>query len=905
MPPLSTSTGIPVNAVAGFVQMLQRLLDDTDASHVAVILDAARRTFRNDLYPAYKAHRPPAPEDLIPQFGLIREALVAMNVAWIEQDGYEADDLIATYARLAVEQNFDEVTIVSSDKDLMQLIGPKVGLWDAMKNKSIGRDEVMEKFGVPPEQVTQVQALIGDPSDNVPGVPGIGVKTAAQLIGEFGSLDDLLAQAHTIAQPKRRQTLLDNAEAARLSFKLVTLETHVPGDHDIQAFAKRAVDLPAFVAFLEKLEFRRLLAHLKARYPVLAEAMLDKAHAAPTVLSPVVAPIAYELIQTPERLAWWVAEATRRGSVAVDTETTGLNPHSAKLVGVSLALAAGQACYIPLRHISPQGVSDLLSPTPPPPQIPLVQIPLAEALALLAPLLADPAVLKIGHNIKYDMHILAGEGLSIAPLDDTMVLSYCLDGGQHGHGMDELAMLHLAHQTISFAEVCGTGKAEITFDRVPLDKALAYAAEDADVTLRLHELFRQRLVKEHMVTVYETLDRPLIPVLQAMEAAGVVVDAAALVELSDYFGRRMVDLEGEIHHLAGESFNVGSPKQLGEILFDKMNLPGGKKGKTGAWGTPAEVLDDLAGQGHPLPVKVLEWRTLQKLKSTYSDALIREINPRTGRIHTSFAMTIASTGRLSSTDPNLQNIPIRSEEGRKIRRAFIAAPGTALLSADYSQIELRLIAHVAGVAALQEAFHSGADIHAATASQVFGVPLVGMDPMLRRQAKAINFGIIYGSSAFGLARQLGIERGEAARFIEAYFARFPEILTYMERVKKEARDHGFVRTPLGRKCFTPGIRDKNPNVRGFAERQAINAPIQGGAADIIKRAMIALPPALAEAGLQSRMLLQVHDELVLEVPLAEAEHATNTVKRVMESAAILDVPLIAEAGLAASWAEAH
>lgn len=903
MPPLSTSTGIPVNAVAGFVQMLQRLLDDTDASHVAVILDAARRTFRNDLYPEYKAHRPPAPEDLIPQFALIREALVAMNVAWLEQDGFEADDLIATYARLGVEQGFEEVTVVSSDKDLMQLIGPKVALWDAMKNKVIGREEVIEKFGVPPEQVIEVQALIGDASDNVPGVPGIGVKTAAQLIGEFGSLENLLAKADTIPQPKRRQALLDNAELARISYRLVTLDAFVPDVPEIATFAKRAVDLPSFVAFLEKLEFRRLIAQLKARYPVLAGAMAEQT-AADEAGKPAPVPTAetrYELIQTAERLGWWVAEATRRGVVAVDTETTGLNPFTSKLVGVSLALGLGEAAYIPLYHVSPDGEGDLLSPAKPPPP----QIPLTEALALLGPLLADPSVLKVGHNIKYDMHILAGEGLTVSPIDDSMVLSYVLDGGSHGHGMDELADLHLAHKTIAFSDVCGSGKGQITFDRVPLDKALAYAAEDADITLRLHTLFRQRLVKERMVTVYETLDRPLIPVLSDMEALGIKVDAPFLATLSLDFGRRMEELEQEIYLLAGEEFNVGSPKQLGEILFDKMSLPGGKKGKTGAWGTPAEVLDDLAAQGHPLPVKVLEWRTIQKLKSTYSDSLVREINPATGRIHTNFAMTIASTGRLSSSDPNLQNIPIRTEEGRKIRRAFVAAPGHQLLSADYSQIELRLIAHVAGVKALTEAFHSGADIHAATASQVFGVPIAGMDPMLRRQAKAINFGIIYGSSAFGLARQLGIERGEAARFIEAYFARFPEILTYMERTKKEAHEFGYVRTPLGRKCFTPGIRDKNPNMRAFAERQAINAPIQGGAADIIKRAMIALPPALADAGLQTRMLLQVHDELVLEVPDAEAERAVVVVKSVMESAAVLDVPLIADAGLATSWAEAH
>lgn len=895
LPPLTRSDGTPVNAVQGFTSMLLKLLNETDASHVAVIFDAARKTFRSDIYPEYKAHRPPPPEDLVPQFALIRDAVRAMNLPCIERETFEADDIIATYARLAVEQGY-EVTIVSSDKDLMQLVNGHVGLWDAMKNRPIGRDEVIAKFGVPPEQVVDVQALCGDSVDNVPGVPGIGVKTAAQLIEQYGTLENLLEHTAEIKQPKRRQTLEENRDKALISKKLVLLDDHVPVEHAVDDFAVKDPDPQRLIDFLETMEFRRLVAQVQAKA---GAAVTAEAGAAAALTAPP-EKIDYDLVQDADALRRWVAEAMRLGCVAVDTETDSLNPRTGNLVGFSLALEPGKACYVPLRHINPQGDGDLLGGGGDAPK----QIPVAEAVEILRPMLADPGTLKVGHNIKFDLHVLAKEGLTVSPVDDTMVLSYVLDGASHGHGMDELAQLHFAYECITYKSLCGSGAKAITFDKVPLADALRYAAEDADVTLRLHRLFKRRLIDERMVAVYETLDRPLVPLLFAMEAEGIKVDAFKLKELSQDFAARMAEHEKACHELAGEAFNVGSPKQLGEILFDRMSLPGGKKSKSGQYTTSAEVLEELAAQGHDLPARILEWRSVQKLKSTYTDALVRDLDDAS-RVHTTFSQTVTTTGRLSSSDPNLQNIPVRTDEGRKIREAFVAEPGHVLLSADYSQIELRLVAHVAGIQALRDAFEAGQDIHAITASQVFGVPVDGMDPMVRRRAKAINFGIIYGISAFGLARQLGIARGEAQGFIDAYFDKFPEIRAYMERTKEEARTHGFVRTALGRKCFTPGIREKNPNLRAFAERAAINAPIQGGAADILKRAMIALPPALTEAGLKARMLLQVHDELVFEVPEAEAEATATLVKRVMEGAARLDVPLVVETGIAKTWAEAH
>ncbi len=904
LPMMTRPDGVPVNAVYGFTSMLMKLMQEQEADHLAVIFDAGRTTFRSEIYPDYKAHRPEPPEELVPQFALIREAVRAFNVPCVELPGFEADDLIATYARLAREQGA-RVTIVSSDKDLMQLVGEGVEMFDPLKNRVIGPAEVFEKFAVGPDKVVDVQALAGDSTDNVPGVPGIGIKTAAQLITEFGDLESLLAAAATIKQPKRRESLLANADLARISRRLVELRRDVPVPEPLEGFGLRAPDRDTLLAFVAAQGFRsiksRIEQHLSNGSTAAAAATAPVAAEAPAEAPPPAVEKAYELILTAGDLSRWVAQAREAGVVAVDTETTGLDPLRCALVGISLATAPGRACYIPLLHDSGPAQGDLLGgavaagPT---------LLPKAEAVRLLRPLLEDPAVLKVGHNIKFDLQVLAGAGLAVSPIDDTMLLSYVLSCGLHGQGMDELAERTLGYRTIPFSEVCGSGRNQITFERVPLAKALDYAAEDADITLRLHQAYKPRLAPERLTTVYETLERPLVPVLAAMERRGILVDKAELQAISGEFAGRLAELERDICALAGQDFNVGSPKQLGEILFETLGLPGGKKGKTGAYATGAEVLEQLAEQ-HPLPQKVLDWRQLAKLKSTYADALVEQINPATGRVHTSFSMAGTSTGRLASSDPNLQNIPIRTAEGRRIRRAFIAPPGHSLLSADYSQIELRLVAHVAGIEGLKQAFHQGEDIHAITASQVFGVPVAGMDPMVRRQAKAINFGIIYGISPFGLARQLGISNGEAKAYIEAYFARYPEIRAYMEDAKRQARDLGYVTTLFGRKCFIQGGEQKNPAMRAFAERAAINAPIQGGAADIIKRAMIRLQPALDAAGLSARMLLQVHDELVFEVPDAELEATRALVKRVMEAAAALSVPLLVETGAARTWAEAH
>jgi DNA polymerase-1 len=902
LPPMTRPDGTPVNAVYGFTTMLMKLLADMDAERVAVIFDKGRKTFRNEIHPDYKGHRPEAPEDLVPQFPLIREAVRAFNVACVEMEGYEADDLIATYAKQARAKGID-VTIVSSDKDLMQLVRDGVALFDPMKNRPIGPEEVREKFGVGPDRVVDVQALAGDSSDNVPGVPGIGVKTAAQLIEEYGDLESLLARAGEIKQPKRRQNLTEYADQARLSRDLVRLRDDVDVPEPLEGFDVRQPDPDALRAFLVENGFKSVLA--KVEGDLIPKPGDGSGAAVDPVAEATSAEAAYELVQDVEALRRWVAEAREAGVVAIDTETDALSAMRGGLVGISLATAPGRACYIPLAHTGGgEGQLDLGGTADTP-----RQIARDDCVAELRDLLLNPGVLKVGHNIKYDLHVLARVGLEVAPVDDTMVLSYVLDGtrlGQGTHGLDDLAQRHFGHAMIAFKDVCGSGKTQITFDKVALDKALDYAAEDADFTLRLHRLLKPRLIDERMVAVYETLDRPMVPLLTAMERAGIKVDPAVLRDLSKTFAARIGDLEDEVHRLAGHPFNIGSPKQLGEVLFDEMGLQSGRKSsKTGAKSTGADVLEDLAAQGHDLPARVLDWRQFSKLKSTYTDALVEDINPETGRVHTTFGLTGTSTGRLSSNDPNLQNIPIRTEEGRRIREAFVAEPGHVLLSADYSQIELRLVAHVADIKALKEAFHHGADIHAITASRMFGQPVEGMDPMLRRRAKAINFGIIYGISAFGLGRQLSIPRGEAQAFIDAYFKEFPEILTYMERTKDEARKFGFVRTLFGRKCWAPGINDKNPNARGLAERAAINAPIQGGAADIIKRAMIQVPDALSEAGLGARLLLQVHDELILEVPEGEADRTAALVKKVMEGAASLSVPLVVETGVAGTWAAAH
>ena len=902
LPPLTrASDGLPVGAVAGFCNMLFKLLEDLKGkerpTHFACIFDASGNTFRNDIYPLYKANRSDPPEELVPQFPLVRRAAVAFAAHAIEQTGFEADDLIATYARLA-EAKGARVTIVSSDKDLMQLITDKVLMLDPMKNKLLGRDDVIEKFGVGPEGVVDVQSLSGDSVDNVPGAPGIGIKTAAQLIAEYGSVETLLERAGEIKQPKRRETLINFADQVRVSKQLVQLKEDVPVVLPVEELAVQDPDPKELIGFLEEMEFRTITRRVREQMELEGAIDAPAPEAQPFDMS------AYVCVRDLKTLEDWVARATAQGFVAVDTETDSLDSVAAGLVGVSLALSPGEACYIPLAHVDPEakGDGDMFGADPP------RQIKMAEALKILKPMLEDPAVLKIGQNIKYDLSVLAQHKINIVPIDDTMLISFALNAGIHGHGMDELSERYLGHKPISFKEVAGTGKTQKSFAQVALDKATEYAAEDADVTLRLWKALKPRLRTEQVTTVYETLDRPLGPVLAAMEQAGIKVDRDMLSRLSADFNQRMAALEAQAHEQAGRSFNIGSPKQLGEILFDEMNLPGGKKTKTGAWVTDGDVLEGLAAEGHELPRTIVDWRMLSKLRSTYTEALQAAINKKTGRVHTSYMMAGAQTGRLSSTDPNLQNIPVRTEEGRKIRQAFIAEDGNVLVSADYSQIELRILAHMADIPALKQAFKDGLDIHAMTASEMFGVPIEGMDPMVRRQAKAINFGIIYGISGFGLGRQLGIPQGEANQYIKTYFERFPGIRQYMDETKEFARETGFVRTAFGRKIHLPEIKTKGP-ARAFAERQAINAPIQGSAADIIKRAMIRMPEALAQAGLSARMLLQVHDELVFECPEKEAEKLIALVQKTMAAAdgpsLKLSVPLVVEAKAADTWAAAH
>jgi DNA polymerase-1 len=935
LPPMTRRDGTPVNAVFGFTSMVMKLVDDLAPHHVAVVFDSARKTFRNDIYEAYKANRSDPPEELVPQFDLVREATTALSLPQLELPGFEADDLIATYAALGEAAGFETI-IVSSDKDLMQLVRGSITMLDPMKQRRIGDAEVFERFGVNPDKVVDVQALAGDSTDNVPGVPGIGVKTAAELINTFGDLDSLLAQAETIKQPKRRENLINFAEQARISRDLVRLRDDAPLPLPLSDLKRGTRDMDRLKAFLLEQDFKRLLVRIgdagdaggmRAEPAVRSmggtpqPSATDTATSGPAISAPNIPVLndvgtpEYQLVTDAETLEEWIAAARKQGYLAVDTETSALNAAAADLVGISMALVPGKACYVPLRHggapVGGDGQSGLdFDATPATtPQ----QIPFDHAMKLLQPLFEDPAVLKIGHNLKYDSHVLlrpSNGGIKLGPVDDTMCLSYVLDGGRvGGHSMDYLAGHWLDYTTIKYEDVCGKGVKQVPFGSLSPEAALDYAAEDADITLRLWQLLKPRLATEGVASVYERLERPLIPILADMEHAGITVDPAILARMSNDFATRMEALQTEIHGLAGENFNIASPKQLGEILFDKMGLQGGKKSKTGAYSTSADVLDTLAAEGVEMAQRVLDWRQLAKLKSTYADALVDSILPATGRVHTSFSMVGASTGRLSSSDPNVQNIPIRTAEGRQIRTAFVAAPGCKLISADYSQIELRLVAHVAGETSMIEAFHDGVDIHARTASEVFGVPLESMDAETRRRAKAINFGIIYGISGFGLARQLGIRQGEARDYITAYFENFPGIRTYMEKIKTEARETGFVETLFGRRIHINGITSSNPAQRGFAERQAINAPIQGSAADIIKRAMIRLPAALQTAGIDARMLLQVHDELIFETRDQLAEDAVSVITSVMEDAMtpVLDlaVPLVADAGIAASWAEAH
>ncbi|WP_377291654.1 DNA polymerase I [Rhizobium sp. SG2393] len=962
------SDGLPVNAVSGFCNMLWKLLTDArDTSvgvtptHFAVIFDFSSKTFRNTLYDQYKAHRPEPPADLIPQFGLIRHATRAFNLPCIEKEGFEADDLIATYARLA-EATGADVTIISSDKDLMQLVTPRVSMYDSMKDKQIGIPEVIEKWGVPPEKMIDLQAMVGDSVDNVPGIPGIGPKTAAQLLDEFGDLDTLLSRAGEIKQQKRRENIIANADLARLSRDLVRLKIDTPIDVPLDDLRLEPQDGPKLVAFLKAMEFNTLTRRVAAVTGTDAEAVepahvpvergaeahgpdLDKGEAGDTapVSSPSAAPVAtdslpdagdspadlaaaraqtltaqpvdrsgYATIRDIATLEAWIAAAREIGTVAFDTETTSLDPMQAELVGFSLAFAeqgsdprglVTRAAYVPLSHRN--GVGDLLGGG----ELVEGQIAVAAALARLKDLLEDPSVLKVAQNLKYDYLVMKRYGIEIAGFDDTMLLSYVLDAGATTHGMDTLSERWLGHKPIAYKDVAGSGKGAVTFDLVEIDRATAYAAEDADVTLRLWHILKPRLAANGLVSVYERLERPLVPVLARMEERGITVDRQILSRLSGELAQGAAALEAEIYELAGETFNIGSPKQLGDILFGRMGLPGGSKTKTGQWSTSAQVLEDLAAEGHPLPRRIVDWRQLTKLKSTYTDALPGFVHPDTKRVHTSYALAATTTGRLSSSDPNLQNIPVRTAEGRKIRTAFVSTPGNKLVSADYSQIELRVLAHVADIPQLRQAFAEGIDIHAMTASEMFGVPVEGMPGEVRRRAKAINFGIIYGISAFGLANQLSIERSEAGDYIKRYFERFPGIRDYMETTKATARDKGYVETIFGRRIHYPDIRSSNPSVRAFNERAAINAPIQGSAADIIRRAMIRMEPALVEAKLSARMLLQVHDELIFEVEDAEVERTIPFVTAVMENAAMpaldMRVPLKVDARAATNWEEAH
>ncbi|HEU4660213.1 MAG TPA: DNA polymerase I [Pseudolabrys sp.] len=954
-----TPQGVHVNAVYGFCAMLWKLLKEMKPeerpTHLAVVFDKSEKTFRNDFYPDYKAHRPDPPDDLIPQFPLIREAVHAFQIPCLEQAGYEADDIIATYARIATEAGAT-TTIVSSDKDLMQLVGPTVVMYDTMKDKRIGPAEVIEKFGVGPEKVIDVQSLIGDSTDNVPGVPGIGPKTAAELITQYGDLETLLQHAGEIKQDKRRETLIAHAEAARLSKRLVTLDNRVKLDVPVDELAVREPDYKHLIAFLKAMGFRTMTQRVAAESGMNASAIeaetdVDVA-AAPAKPSQSEAPVGrqaqlplnvpppkraaapaganvfspaslassriqalrasridhskYETIATLERLAQWIERAHETGVLAIKTETTSLDPMQAILCGIALAVAPNEAAYLPLGHREASGeeTASLFAS-----KLCEGQIPERQALDALKPALEDESILKIGHDIKHDYLVLFRRGIRLGATDDTMLISYVLDAGKGAHDMDSLAKRYFGRSPSRFRDIKNKEKALSTQEAVPIERAAAYAAEDADVTLRLWRGLKPRLVAEKVMTVYETLERPMPRVLAHMEERGISVNPAVLARLSNELGKKQATLEQEINKIAGAQINPGSPKQLGEILFGKMKLPGGSKTKTGQWSTGARELEELAEQGHEFPRKILDWRQVSKLRSTYTEALPNHIDPKTKRVHTSYALASTSTGRLSSSEPNLQNIPIRTEDGRKIRRAFVASSGNKLVSADYSQIELRLLSEVANVPALRKAFQDGVDIHAMTASEMFGVPVKNMPPDVRRRAKAINFGIIYGISAFGLAAQLGIEREEAGAYIKKYFERFPGIRDYMEETKEFCRKNGYVLTLFGRKCHYPDIKASNGSIRAFNERAAINARLQGSAADIIRRAMIRIEPELAKDKLGAQMLLQVHDELVFEVPEAEVETTMPIIKSVMEDAphpaVALHVPLEVEVRAADNWDEAH
>jgi DNA polymerase I len=979
LPPLNRkSDGLQVNAVLGFCNMLWKLLrdmpEDDRPTHLAIVFDKSEITFRNKIYPDYKAHRPPAPDELIPQFPLIREAVRAFDLPCLEQAGFEADDLIATYVRIACERGAN-ATIVSSDKDLMQLVTESVTMYDTMKDRRIGIPEVIEKFGVPPEKVVEVQALAGDSTDNVPGVPGIGIKTAAQLVIEYGDLEQLLFRAGEIKQPKRREALIENAEKARISRQLVLLDDKVDLDVPLDELAVHEPDPRKLIAFLKAMEFSTLTrrvaeyshvdpsdiepdAGMKSGASVFGTFPLEEkvdpldnssgrsagpdlfteasapsrktaggtpsegADKSDKAASPKGTPLAlataraeaarktpvtrdkYLTIRKLDELKAWLARVHDVGHFAIEAKANSIDPMQAHICGIALARAPNDACYVPLAHKQSGGGEGLFDAGLDPDQIGE-----RDALEALRPLLEQPGLLKIGFNVKFNAVMFAQAGITVRNYDDVQLMSYALDAGRNAHGLDALAESRLGHATLTHGELTGSGKNKLSFDQVAIDRATAYSAEDSDVIFRLWRVLKPRLVAERMTSVYETLERPLVAVLARMERRGISIDRQVLSRLSGEFAQTAARVEAELQELAGEPINVGSPKQIGDIIFGKMGIPGGTKTKTGAWSTSAQILDDLAEQGHEFPKKILEWRQVSKLKSTYTDALPTYVNPQTHRVHTTYALAATTTGRLSSNEPNLQNIPVRTEDGRKIRRAFIATPGHKLVSADYSQIELRLLAEIADVPVLRQAFRDGLDIHAMTASEMFGVPIKDMPGEVRRRAKAINFGIIYGISAFGLANQLGIAREEASAYIKKYFERFPGIRAYMDETKEFCRKNGYVTTLFGRKCYYPDIKASNASVRSFNERAAINARLQGTAADIIRRAMIRMEEALAEKKLSAQMLLQVHDELIFEVPDDEVAATLPVVQRVMRDApfpaVILSLPLQVDARAANNWDEAH
>lgn len=935
LPPLTRkSDGVPVGAIAGFCNMLWKLLRDMDnarpPTHVAVILDAPGDTFRHKVYPDYKAHRTAPPNDLVAQFSFIRDAIKAFSIPCVEQTGYEADDLIATYASQAASGGAS-VSIVASDKDLMQLLDDRVSMYDSMKNQRIEVADVVKKFGVAPDRLADVQALAGDAVDNVPGVPGIGLKTAAMLINEFGDLETLLAQADRIKQPKRRESLINFADQARLSYRLVTLDRNARVDMPVESLAARSFDPLRLIAFLKAMEFNTLIKRVSERSGIdarhvkpderLAACRETAAHDGSDCVSSDVSTLdtphslvesrqceaeefdsgAYECVTSVDRLREWVTEIREAGLLALRTETMASVSLGGDLIGLSLAIAPGRACYIPLAHRGAEGLDF--------DGVILTQIALPEAIDILKPVLESTATLKVGCDLKRDWLALSRYGIDMRSLDDVTLVSYVLDSGRHGHGLEELSTLCLDHDLAAFDQSHGHEKSTHGFDLTSLDKATIRSAHRADVIFRLYRKLKPRLADEHMVTVYETLERPMIKTLARMEQAGIKVDRQVLLRLSGDFTRQLSRLEGELEACAGEAFNPGSPRQIGDILFGRMGLPGSRKTKSGAWATGAEILEKLAAQGHLLPAILLEWRRISKLQSTYTNALLAHVNQDTGRVHTSYALAATITGRLSSSEPNLQNIPVRTKEGRSIRAAFVSMPGYRFVSADYSQIELRVLAHVADIPVLRKAFEDGLDIHAMTASELFGIPLEDVDPVSRRRAKTINFGIIYGISAFGLASQLGIAQANARQYIDAYLDRFPGIKAYMETTKGFCREYGYVRTIFGRKAHYPDIHSKNPQMRAFMERAAINAPIQGSAADIIRRAMIRMNKALDEKGLSARMLMQVHDELVFEVPEGEVGATIDVVRHVMEQAAEpalrLRVPLVVDARAAENWDDAH